>query len=56
MQRNFRWMPQLVTLLTSYQKQRDTYPTFEAFYPEIIRFFNHYVDQEEQAIRTAAEN
>ena len=53
-QRNFRWMPQLVALLDTYCRQRDTYPTLESFYPEIIRFFDHYTTQEEQSIRAAA--
>lgn len=37
--RGFLWTGELVELLTVYQLQRDKYPTFEAFMPEVVAFF-----------------
>jgi len=48
--RNYFFMPELVQLLHTYQKNRDTYPTLDAFYPEIIRFFNEVVGGVEKRI------
>ncbi|MBL9147598.1 MAG: DUF4932 domain-containing protein [Phycisphaerae bacterium] len=36
----FVWVPGLAELLGTYEKDRATYPTFDAFVPEIARFFN----------------
>ncbi|UAY57008.1 DUF4932 domain-containing protein [Arachidicoccus terrestris] len=36
----FLWIRPLVALLGKYEKHRDIYPTFEAFYPKIIHFFD----------------
>lgn len=35
----FLWMGGLVKLLATYETQRETYPTFESFMPEVVRFF-----------------
>lgn len=45
-QRNFRWMPELVILLRKYERERDRYKTFESFYPNIISFFTDYAREE----------
>lgn len=45
-QRNFRWMPELVTLLRKYEKKQDRYGTFENFYPHVTEFFSHYAKAE----------
>jgi hypothetical protein len=37
---SFLWVPALSDLLTTYEKQRDTYPTLETFMPNVVRFFN----------------
>ena len=41
-QRNFRWMPELVTLLRKYEKKQFKYGNFENFYPNVIDFFTEY--------------
>ena len=48
LQRNFRWMPELVRTLRIYENNRTTYPTFESFYPQIIQFFKYYVEKEQK--------
>lgn len=45
-QRNFRWMPELVILLRKYERERDRYKTFDSFYPNIISFFTDYAREE----------
>lgn len=45
-QRNFRWMPGLVSILRKYQKKQDKYKTLENYYPHIISFFIDYVKKE----------
>jgi hypothetical protein len=52
-QRNFRWMPGLVKVLRRYEAKRTQYPTFESYYPEIIKFFDTYTTQEEENINAA---
>lgn len=52
LQRNFRWMPELVALLREYEKHRNKYPTFEKFYPQIISFFNAYAEKEREEINS----
>lgn len=37
-QRNFRWTPELVSLLRKYEKKQTKYGSFENFYPNVIRF------------------
>lgn len=44
--RNFRWMPELVPLLRKYEKKRKRYPDFKSFYPEIVSFFDDYEQHE----------
>jgi hypothetical protein len=48
----FIWMPQLVTLLEVYQKERKTYPTLASFMPRLVEFYDqaqlnldHYEDE-----------
>lgn len=53
LQRNFYWMPDLVKVLRRYETKRTQYPTFESYYPEIIKFFNDYTSQEEKNINSA---
>ncbi|MFC1736453.1 DUF6768 family protein [Candidatus Hydrogenedentota bacterium] len=38
----FLWMWELSNLLMKYESEREQYPTFEAFFPEIIKFFDEY--------------
>ena len=45
-QRNFRWMPELVSLLRKYEKEQSKYGNFENFYPNVIDFFNEYKNAE----------
>ena len=40
---SFLWVPGLSDLLTTYEKQRDRYPTLESFMPNVVRFFNDAV-------------
>lgn len=49
-QLNFRWMPELVTLLRKYEKKQDRYGTFENYYPHIIPFFIDYTKKEYKRI------
>ena len=46
MQRNFRWMPELVRLLRVYEKKQNRYKTFEDYYPRVISFFIDYAKEE----------
>lgn len=52
LQRNFRWMPELVQLLRKYQTNRAEYPSLETFYPEIIHFFDEYTETQENKIKS----
>lgn len=49
-QRNFRWMPELVTLLRKYEKKQSKYGNFENFYPNVISFFKEYAQQENERL------
>ncbi|MDE5560167.1 MAG: DUF4932 domain-containing protein, partial [Bacteroidales bacterium] len=51
MQVRFVWMPELVLKMQEYRHNRNLYPTFDAFYPELVAFFNDYADSRNQAIR-----
>ena len=46
MQRNFRWMPELVRLLRVYEKKQNRYKTFEDYYPRVISFFIDHAKEE----------
>lgn len=46
MQRNFRWMPELVNVLRKYEKKQAKYSNFENFYPNVISFFKEYAQKE----------
>ena len=48
--RDFRWMPELVSALRTYIKQRDKYPSLNDFYPEIARTLNDYLKREQERI------
>ncbi len=37
---SFLWIGGLCDLLTSYEKNREKYPTLESFMPNVVRFFN----------------
>lgn len=41
--RKFVWLPGLCKELERYERQRDKYPTFEHFMPEIARYLDDYV-------------
>lgn len=45
-QRNFRWMPELVYLLRKYEKKQSQYTSLKNFYPHIIDFFSDYAEKE----------
>lgn len=51
--RGFRWMPELVEALGDYSAHRDEYPTLDAFYPELIRAFERYADDERRRVAAA---
>ena len=38
----FYWMPEMVKCLQYYKNNRDTFPTFESYYPKIIEFFKKF--------------
>lgn len=50
MQRNFRWMPELVGLLRKYERKQKKYGNFENFYPQIIDFFVNYAEKENKRL------
>lgn len=49
-QRNFRWMPELVRLLRTYEKEQSRYGSLEKFYPHIINFFSDYAEKENERL------
>ena len=49
-QRNFRWMPELVTLMRKYEKNQDRYGNLEKYYPDIISFFTDYAQKENKRL------
>ena len=38
----FLWTGELVELLGEYEAQRERYPTFDAFFPRVVKFFDAY--------------
>lgn len=42
-QRSFKWVPGLCEELARYERNRDQYPTFEDFMPEIADYLDEYV-------------
>ena len=48
----FYWMPQLVNKMNYYRNNRDTYPTFASYYPEIISFFEEITAATDNEIQT----
>lgn len=51
--RNFHWMPELVTSLQNYAKNRKRYPTLADYYPEIAKCLNKYITGETKRIKKA---
>ena len=49
-QRNFRWMPELVYLLRKYEERQVKYGSFENFYPRVIDFFEDYAKKENKRL------
>ncbi len=41
----FVWTEELGELLKRYESNRDKYPTFESFFPEIVAFLNEYANR-----------
>lgn len=54
-QNGFFWMPELVQFMEGYQKNRRKYPSFDTFYPQIIKFFDSYVADHQSMIKRAIE-
>ena len=50
-QRNFRWMPELVSLLRKYEKKQHKYGNFENFYPHVITFFADVAKKENEQFK-----
>ena len=46
----FSWMPQLVGKMNYYRNNRDRYPTFASYYPELISFFTDYAREVDNVI------
>ncbi len=46
-QRGYRWLPDLVKLLRTYEKKQKKYRTLDNFYPQIVKFFNTYAAREQ---------
>jgi hypothetical protein len=42
LERGFVWIEGLSELLSKYEGHRDDYPTVDAFFPQIVQFFNEY--------------
>ncbi len=49
-QRNFRWMPELVQVLRQYEREQNKHHSLENFYPHIISFFEGYVEAENKRL------
>lgn len=45
-ERGFTWMPEAVAALRGYAKNRDKYPTFASYYPQIADALNKFADDE----------
>ena len=50
-QRNFRWMPELVSLLRKYEKKQHKFGNFENLYPHIITFFADVAKKENEQFK-----
>lgn len=46
----FSWMPEIVEYLRTYISKRNRYKTLNDFYPEIIKCFNEYIENEQSRI------
>ncbi len=46
----FPWTGELAQLLETYEAQRDRYPDLEAFFPEIVAFFDEYSHHRDQTV------
>ena len=49
----FYWTPELVKCLSEYSENRNRYHTIADFYPNLIKFFDKYVQEREAAINDA---
>ena len=52
-QRDFKWMPELVMALRSYEQQRKQYKTFDDFVPKVFEILQNYIDKEKARIQQA---
>ncbi|MEW6249507.1 MAG: DUF4932 domain-containing protein [Planctomycetota bacterium] len=51
-ERGFEWVGELSELLGEYEKDRERYPSFDAFMPRVVKFFEEYAGEyEERAAR-----
>ena len=50
MSTGFYWMPETVKCLQYYTNNRDTFPTFESYYPVIIEFFKNFSNKQTDKI------
>ena len=50
MSSGFYWMPEMVKCLQYYKNNRDTFPTFESYYPIIIEFFKNFSNNRTEKI------
>ena len=41
----FVWTEELGELLREFESNRDKYPTFESFFPEVVTFLNEYANK-----------
>lgn len=48
MSRGFAWMPELVSAMQDYSKQRSKYPTLNDFYPQIAQALSKYINTEQK--------
>ncbi len=44
-QRGFKWVGEFSGVLAEYESNRDRYPDFESFMPEVVKFFNEYAER-----------
>lgn len=47
----FAWTGKLAALLGEYESNRGRFPNFDAFFPQVVAFFNEYADQHLDSLR-----
>jgi len=52
-ERGFKWIGALSKVLDEYESDRERYPTFDAFMPKVIQFFDKYAGQYEDLMARA---